>query len=62
MTTALQNFQNFRSYKIVLFDAQCVLCQGWTKFLTQYDTKAQFKLASVQSPLGQNSYNILVSQ
>lgn len=38
---------------IILFDAVCVLCNGWVKFLLKYDRQAYFKLASVQSPLGQ---------
>lgn len=39
--------------KVVLFDGVCVLCSVWVDFLLKYDTKAQFKLASVQSPEGQ---------
>ena len=45
--------QYFTHYRIVLFDAQCVLCQGWTKFLIRHDRHAKFKLVSVQSPVGQ---------
>lgn len=39
--------------KVVLFDGVCVLCSAWVDFLLKYDSKAQFKLASVQSPEGQ---------
>lgn len=42
-----------QQHDIILFDAICVLCNGWTKFIIQYDKHAQFKLASVQSPLGE---------
>lgn len=38
---------------IILFDDVCVLCNGWVKFLIKYDRNNQFKLASVQSPIGQ---------
>lgn len=40
-------------HNIILFDAICVLCNGWVKFLIQHDHQARFKLASVQSELGQ---------
>lgn len=39
--------------KIVLFDAVCKLCTGWSKFLVEHDTHAKFKLCSVQSMQGQ---------
>lgn len=42
-----------QQYDIVLFDEICVLCNGWAKFLIQHDMQARFKLASVQSTLGQ---------
>lgn len=49
-----QNIEHIlQQHNIVLFDAICVLCNGWAKFLIQHDRQAQFKLASVQSPLGQ---------
>lgn len=43
-----------RQHNIILFDAVCVLCNGWVNFLLKYDKHATFKLASVQSPLGQD--------
>lgn len=43
-----------QQHDIILFDEICVLCNGWAKFLIKYDTQAQFKLTSVQSPLGQD--------
>lgn len=43
-----------QQHDIILFDAICVLCNSWAKFLIHYDTQARFKLASVQSPLGQS--------
>ena len=41
-----------RSHDIILFDAVCVICNGWAKFLIKYDKKIQFKLVSAQSELG----------
>lgn len=38
---------------VVLFDAVCVLCSGWARFLIRHDHQQRFKLASVQSPEGQ---------
>ena len=42
-----------QTHHIILFDAICVICNGWAKFLIQHDQYATFKLASVQSPLGE---------
>lgn len=36
-----------------MFDAQCKLCHGWTRFLLTYDKAGLFKLCSVQSAQGQ---------
>lgn len=41
-----------QSPDIILFDAVCVICNGWAKFLIKYDKKIQFKLVSAQSELG----------
>lgn len=40
-------------HRIVLFDAVCVLCHGWTGFLLARDHSATLTLCSVQSPEGQ---------
>jgi len=45
--------QIIQQHDIILFDAICVLCNGWVKFLLKYDQQTKFKLASVQSSLGQ---------
>ena len=39
--------------RIVLFDGVCVLCNYWAQFIIKHDTQKIFKLASVQSPVGQ---------
>ena len=41
-----------RQHDIILFDAVCVICNGWARFLIKYDKNIQFKLVSAQSPLG----------
>ena len=51
MKTNIQ--QLIQQHDIILFDAICVICNGWAKFLIQHDQHATFKLASVQSPLGE---------
>lgn len=38
--------------RVVLFDAVCKLCSGWSRFLMRYDTAHRFKLATVQSEEG----------
>lgn len=37
---------------IVVFDAQCLLCNGWVQFLLRHDRKAVFKFASIQGATG----------
>lgn len=39
--------------RIVLFDAVCKLCNGWSRFLIRFDKTRRFRLCSVQSPQGQ---------
>lgn len=43
--------------KVILFDGVCKLCNAWSKFIIRYDKQHQFKLASVQSPEGQDILN-----
>jgi predicted DCC family thiol-disulfide oxidoreductase YuxK len=38
---------------IVVFDAQCLLCNGWVRFLLRHDHKGTFKFASIQGRVGQ---------
>ena len=38
---------------IVVFDAQCLLCNGWVQFLLKHDSKGVFQFASIQGVTGQ---------
>lgn len=38
---------------IVVFDAQCLLCDGWVQFLLRHNHKGIFQFASIQSDAGQ---------
>ncbi|MGJ7498590.1 thiol-disulfide oxidoreductase DCC family protein [Variovorax sp. RT4R15] len=38
---------------IVVFDAQCLLCNGWVQFLLRHDRRGVFRFASIQSEAGQ---------
>ena len=38
---------------ILVFDAQCLLCNGWVQFLLRHDRKGVFKYASIQGSTGQ---------
>ncbi len=38
---------------IVVFDAQCLLCNGWVKFLLRHDQRGVFRFAAIQSRTGQ---------
>ncbi|MCJ8160972.1 thiol-disulfide oxidoreductase DCC family protein [Acinetobacter zhairhuonensis] len=49
--------QIIQQNNIILFDAVCVICNGWARFLIKHDPQAQFKLASAQSPLGEQILN-----
>jgi len=39
---------------IVVFDAQCLLCNGWVQFLLRHDRRAVFRFASIQGATGQH--------
>jgi predicted DCC family thiol-disulfide oxidoreductase YuxK len=39
---------------IVVFDAQCLLCNGWVRFLLKHDRKGVFKFASIQGQTGRS--------
>lgn len=41
------------SNHILLFDGVCVLCSHWARFLLRHDRRQRYKLATVQSPVGQ---------
>jgi predicted DCC family thiol-disulfide oxidoreductase YuxK len=38
---------------IVVFDAQCLLCSRWVRFLLRFDRLAVFQFASIQGQTGQ---------
>ena len=42
-----------RGKKVVMFDGECVLCSGFARFVLRFDRKARFRLASMQSVVGQ---------
>jgi predicted DCC family thiol-disulfide oxidoreductase YuxK len=37
---------------IVVFDAKCLLCNGWVRFLLKHDRKGQLQFASIQGAAG----------
>ena len=37
---------------IVVFDAQCLLCNGWVQFLLRHDRQGVFKFAAIQGAAG----------
>ena len=39
--------------RIILFDAVCKLCCGWSRFILRFDKHQRFTLCSVQSESGQ---------
>jgi len=39
---------------IIVFDAQCLLCNGWVGFLLKHDRQGAFQFASIQGKTGQS--------
>lgn len=39
---------------IVVFDAQCLLCNGWVQFLLRHDRQGVVQFASIQGPVGKS--------
>lgn len=39
---------------IVVFDAQCLLCNGWVKFLLRHDPRGIVQFASIQGDTGKS--------
>lgn len=37
---------------IVVFDGQCLLCNGWVQFLLRRDRRGRFRFASIQGEAG----------
>lgn len=37
---------------IVVFDGQCLLCNGWVQFLLRHDRRGHFRFASIQGQAG----------
>jgi len=37
---------------VVVFDAKCLLCNGWVKFLLKHDRRQMLRFASIQSAHG----------
>lgn len=37
---------------IVVFDGECVLCNGWVAFLLRHDKRRIYRFASIQTPAG----------
>lgn len=38
---------------ILVFDAQCLVCSQWVRFLLRHDRRRVFRFASMQGPTGQ---------
>jgi predicted DCC family thiol-disulfide oxidoreductase YuxK len=41
---------------LIVFDAQCVFCSGFARFMHAKDRRGMFRFASAQSDLGQRLY------
>lgn len=37
---------------IIVFDAQCLLCNAWVQFLLRHDRQGRFRFASIQGATG----------
>jgi predicted DCC family thiol-disulfide oxidoreductase YuxK len=41
---------------LIVFDAECVFCSSFAKFVLKHDRRAKFRFATAQSDLGQSLY------
>lgn len=41
-----------RERMVVVFDAQCLLCDGWVRFLLRHDRRGALRFASIQGANG----------
>ena len=46
-------------HDLIVFDAECVLCSRFYRFVLRFDRHQQFRFATAQSPLGQDLYRAL---
>jgi predicted DCC family thiol-disulfide oxidoreductase YuxK len=40
------------SRRVIVFDAQCLLCSGWVQFLLRHDHRGVFRFAAIQGAHG----------
>ncbi|MEO0323876.1 MAG: DCC1-like thiol-disulfide oxidoreductase family protein [Myxococcota bacterium] len=38
--------------RVLLFDAACVVCAGWVRFVLRWDPAGRLRIGAVQTPLG----------
>ncbi len=38
--------------RVLLFDAACVVCAGWVRFVLRWDPPGRLRIGAVQAPLG----------
>lgn len=48
-----QVYRRLPAGRVVLYDGKCKLCNGWANFLIRHDRQRKVRLATVQSPAGQ---------
>lgn len=44
---------------LIVFDAECVLCSRFFRFVLRFDVHERFRFATAQSPVGQDLYRAL---
>ncbi|WP_306142887.1 thiol-disulfide oxidoreductase DCC family protein [Roseibium sp. MMSF_3412] len=41
---------------LIIFDADCIFCSGFARFMAKHDKQAEFRFVSARSDLGQRLY------
>ncbi|MEM9634999.1 MAG: DCC1-like thiol-disulfide oxidoreductase family protein [Pseudomonadota bacterium] len=43
-------------YNLIVFDADCIICSGFARFMAKRDDSAHYKFVNAQSPVGRDLY------
>jgi len=41
---------------LIVFDAECIVCSGFARFIDRHDTRMRFRFVRAQSPTGRELY------
>ncbi|MES0811126.1 DCC1-like thiol-disulfide oxidoreductase family protein [Roseibium sp. SCPC15] len=47
---------SFETRNLIVFDADCIICSGFARFMARHDRRAQYKFVNAHSPIGRDLY------